>query len=158
MNISAKLFLAGAAALCCGQALAGNSQGAPALALAALVGERATSVRYVDKILLRAFLDGRAGAPHMKGRSVAVRAKSVDCRASNVDITTHECALTFDAATVTLKGRKAHELYATLIENGVAPEGAAGSLHVAVTALDCVVDADEVSERAGGGARCAFAP
>ncbi len=36
--------------------------------------------------------------------------------------------------------------------------GAAGSSHASITALDCIVDADEVAEKAGGGARCAYNP
>jgi hypothetical protein len=139
-------------------AQAGASFGPNALALAALVGENSPQTTPAEKRLLAAYLNGRAEAPHAKGQRVAVKADAVDCQASNVDIVSRACDLTFGAKKVELRGRKAHELYATLIENGVALEGAAGSSHASITALDCIVDADEIAEKAGGGARCAFNP
>lgn len=149
------LFLS---ALIPGVAHAGASNGANALALSALVGECAPQVNAAEKKLLAAYFNGRADAPHAKGQRIAVKADAIDCRAGNVDITSRSCDLTFGAKKIELRGRRAHELYATLIENGVALEGAAGSSHASVTALDCIVDADEVAEKAGGGARCAFNP
>ena len=111
------------------------------------------------KKLLAVYFNGCADAPHAKVQRVAVKADAIDCRAGNVDITSRAPAtLTFGAKKIELRGRKAHELYATLIENGVALEGAAGSSHASITALDCIVDADEVAEKAGGGARCAYNP
>ncbi|MGE4174169.1 MAG: hypothetical protein AB7F41_17015, partial [Methylocystis sp.] len=111
-----------------------------------------------NKKLLAAYFGGRADAPHAKDLRIAIKADAIDCRAGNDDITSRACELTFGAKKVELHGRKAHELYATLIENGVVPEGAAGASHASVTALDCIVDADEVAEKAGGGARCAYNP
>lgn len=139
-------------------ASAGATNGPGALALAAIVGELSPQVAPADKRLLAAYLDGRANAPHPKGKTVAVKADAIDCRASNVDITERSCELTFGAKKVDLRGRKAHELYATLVENGVAADGAAGSIHEAITALECQIDADEIADKGGGGARCAFNP
>ena len=139
-------------------AQAGASNGSNALALAAIVGELAPQTSAPNKKLLAAFFSGKADAPHAKGQRVAVKADAIDCRAGNVDITSRACELTFGAKKIELRGRKANELYATLIENGVVAEGAAGSSHASITALDCIVDADEVAEKAGGGARCAFNP
>jgi len=139
-------------------AQAGASSGASALALSAIVGELSPQTSAADKKLLAADFAGRAEAPHAKGQRVAVKADAIDCRAGNVDITSRACELTFGAKKIELSGRKANELYATLIENGVVAEGAAGSSHASITALDCIVDADEVAEKAGGGARCAFTP
>ncbi|WP_442755152.1 hypothetical protein ACNHKD_00375 [Methylocystis sp. JAN1] len=156
-----KHFLSLAFALCCftpAGAFAGNATGPAALALAAIVGESAPLVHVQDKRLLAAYLNGYADAPHAKGERIAVKADAIDCRASNVDLTSHACTLTFGPRKVELSGRKAHELYATLIENGVAADGAAGTIHEAITALDCEVDAAEIAARAGGGARCAFKP
>ncbi len=149
------LFLS---ALAPAAAHAGASNGSTALALAAIVGECAPQTSPPYKKLLVAYLNGRADTPHPKNLRIAVKADAIDCRAGNVDIAAHACALTFGAKKIELSGRKAHELYATLIENGVALEGAAGSSHASITALDCIVDADEVAEKAGGGARCAFTP
>ena len=139
-------------------AQAGASSGSSALALSAIVGELSPQTSAADKKLLAAYFAGRAEAPHAKGQHVAVKADAIDCRAGNVDITSRACELSFGAKKIELSGRKANELYATLIENGVVAEGAAGSSHASITALDCIVDADEVAEKAGGGARCAFTP
>jgi hypothetical protein len=139
-------------------AQAGASNGANALALSAIVGELAPQTSAPNKKLLAAYFSGRADAPHAKDLRIAVKADAIDCRAGNVDITSRACELTFGAKKVELRGRKAHELYATLIENGVALEGAAGASHASITALDCMVDADEVAEKGGGGARCAYNP
>jgi len=139
-------------------AQAGASSGSSALALSAIVGELSPQTRAADKKLLAAYFAGRAEAPHAKGQRIPVKADAIDCRAGNVDITSRACELTFGAKKIELSGRKANELYATLIENGVVAEGAAGSSHASITALDCIVDADEVAEKAGGGARCAFTP
>jgi hypothetical protein len=136
----------------------GASNGSSALALSAIVGELSPHTSVADKKLLAAYFAGRAEAPHAKGQRVAVKADAIDCRAGNVDVTSHSCELTFGAKKIELSGRKANELYATMIENGVMAEGAAGSSHASVTALDCIVDADEVAEKAGGGARCAYTP
>jgi hypothetical protein len=158
---SRKPFLALAFSFCCltpAPAIAGNSTGSAALALAAIAGESSPFVPLQDKRLLAAYLNGAADAPYAKGKRVSVKADAIDCRASNVDIASHACTLTFGSRKVELSGRKAHELYATLIENGVAGDGAAGSIHEAVTALDCEIDAAEVAAKAGGGARCAFKP
>jgi len=53
-------------------------------------------------------------------------AGAIDCTAGNVDITAHARKLTFGAETVHIGGRKAHELYATMVEVGISSEGAAG--------------------------------
>lgn len=139
-------------------AQAGASNGSNALALAAIVGELSPQTSAPNKKLLAAFFSGKADAPHAKDLRIAVKADAIDCRAGNVDITSRACELTFGAKKIELQGRKAHELYATLIENGVVLEGAAGTTHASITGLDCIVDADEVAEKAGGGARCAFNP
>lgn len=137
-------------------ALAGSTSGSSALALTALVAATAPTVKILDRVLLLAYLEGRADAAHAKGETLVVKADAIDCRAGNVDIASHVCDLTFGPKKSTLSGRKAHELYATLIESGVAPDGAAGATHASVTALDCTVSPDEVQSKAGGGARCSF--
>lgn len=139
-------------------AQAGASNGSSALALSAIVGELSPQTSAASKRLLALYFGGHAEAPHAKGQRVAVKADAIDCRAGNVDITSRSCEVTFGAKKIEFNGRKANELYATLIENGVIAEGAAGSSHASVTALDCLVDADEVAEKAGGGARCAYNP
>ena len=139
-------------------AFAGSS-GNPALALAGLVGLQSPHVTGVEKNVLSKYLDGHAGAIFKKGETIVVKADAVTCRASNVDITAHSCDLTFGGKKKkTLSGRKAHEIFATLLENGVASEGAAGSIFVGLTDLDCQIDPAGVASRDGSGATCDFAP
>ncbi len=78
------------------------------------------------------------------------------CRISDVDITARRCVIRFDRQAVTLTGRCANELYATLLEAGVRPEGAAGSIYAEVSHLRCVIDPAELRQKAGGGAGCSF--
>ncbi len=79
------------------------------------------------------------------------------CRISDVDITYHSCELSFGGKKESVTGRKAHELYATLVEAGVASDGAAGSIYEGIANLDCTVDPAAVKQEAGGGATCKFA-
>jgi len=72
-----------------------------------------------EKGVLAKYLDGHADVIFKKGKTIVVKADAVHCRISNVDITVHSCDLTFGGKKKTLTGRKAHEIYATLVENGV---------------------------------------
>jgi hypothetical protein len=101
-------------------------------------------------------LDGQLTFP--SNAPIAVAADSIACRQSDVDISHHDCTLKFGAASQTLNGRLAHELYATLIENGVASDGAAGSIYESISHLACKITPSEVKQKAGGGATCAWAP
>jgi len=140
-------------------ALADTANGSGALALGGIVAQHSPLVGLAKKALLAAYLNGNAAAPHPAGEIITIAADSVRCRSSNVDITTHSCELKFgNGATVNISGRTAHELYATLVEVGVEPDGAAGSIYEAVTNLKCKVKADEVADRAGGGASCSYDP
>ncbi len=89
-------------------------------------------------------------------QKITVRADAVSCRSSNVDITSRSCELTFGAKRVTLKGRQAHELFAIIAQAGVPPEGAAGRIYESISHLVCMIDPNEVKQRAGGGAACSF--
>jgi hypothetical protein len=139
-------------------AFAGSIEGNGALALAALVAEHSPGVTAFDKNVLAKFLNGYANVRYVPNKKITVAADAVTCRASNVDITRHSCDLTFGAKKVATQGRKAHELYATLAEAGVPPEGTAGSVVEAVSNLDCTIDPGEVKQKAGGGAHCTFDP
>ena len=102
-------------------------------------------------------LDGKSQFP-VERADLAVAADSIACRQSDVDISHHDCALKFGAATRALNGRGAHELYATLIENGVPSDGAAGSSYESVSHLACTIKPGEVKQKGGGGATCAWSP
>jgi hypothetical protein len=139
-------------------AFAGSVYGSSALALAAIVAEHSPRVQASDKILLGRFLNGQLNPPHASKKKTTVAANAVTCKTSDVDITLHACDLTFGARKITTHGRMAHELYATLAEAGVPPDGAAGSVFEAISDLNCTIDPGEVQQKSGGGARCTFAP
>ena len=135
---------------------ADTASGYGALALAALVGAHAPGLTVLEKHALSSMLDGNLAFTVPAGQKIRVAADSVSCRSSNVDISEHDCTLKFGAASLTLNGRAAHELFATLIENGVPSDGAAGSIYEAVSHLSCTIDPAEVKQRGGGGADCSY--
>jgi len=137
-------------------AFAGSTGGSNALALAALVGERSPDLEAQTKEALGSMLDGNLNFAFPADKKISVKADGVVCRASNVDISAHSCELAFGKRKVTRTGRAAHELYATLVEAGVTPEGAAGSMIAGISKLACTVDPNTVKARAGGGADCTF--
>ena len=138
-------------------ASAKEASGSGALALAALVARVSPLVAPPGKAALKKFLNGQADFKFPKGRKITVTAGKVACRSSNVDITAHGCDLSFGTKDVKLKGRAAHELYATLLEAGVEPNPGAGNVWVTAAKLKCVIDVDEVKAKAGGGATCHYA-
>ena len=151
-------FLLLAAALSAPQAtLAETADGSGALALAALVAQTSPLLGPVPKQLLAKLLDGDSKVSFPAGQTISVIADKLTCKASNVDITLHACELVFGTRTMKLSGRSAHELYATLAEIGVPPDGAAGSVYEAVTQLACTVDPNEIKQMSGGGAHCDYA-
>ncbi len=139
-------------------ALAGEASGNGALALAARVAQYSPLLKAPEKVLLAKYLEGQPKAPFPPGRKITVTADAVACRISDVDITAHSCELTFGAKKVSVPGDKAQALYATLVQIGVASEGAAGSIFESVSALDCAVDPEEVKQEGGGGAGCKYSP
>jgi hypothetical protein len=150
--------LAALALLLAAQPAFAGSSGNGALSLAALVGLQSPLLTGVEKNVLNKYLDGQPGVIFKKGKTIVVKADAVTCRASNVDITAHSCDLTFGGKKKkTLTGRKAHEIFATLVENGIASEGAAGSIVVGLTNLECKIDPAGVANRDGSGATCDFA-
>jgi hypothetical protein len=141
-------------ALAAPAAVAGNSE----LSLAALVGAHSPHLNGAEKALLGKYLDSHAKAPTPRAKKIVVTAERVTCRISDVDVTYHACELDFGGKTVSFEGRKAHELYATLVENGAPSEGAAGSIYEGISKLDCAIEPAQVKEEAGGGASCSFKP
>ena len=139
-------------------AFAASTGGAGALALAALVAEHSPLLTHRDKDVMARMFDGKLNFSFPANKKISVLADSVVCRASDVDISAHSCELTFGAKKRALSGRKAHELYATVAEAGVQPDGAAGSIFESLSHLACTIDPNEVKQRAGGGADCQFTP
>jgi hypothetical protein len=141
-----------------GSASAATTGGGTALALAALVGDHSPDLRNREQRVLLRLFRGRSDVDFPAGRTISVKADSVACRASNVDITSRSCKLTFGTKTVDLSGRRAHELAATIAEAGVPPDGAAGSVFEGLSHLVCTIDPNVIAQKAGGGADCTFDP
>ncbi|MFD0986048.1 hypothetical protein [Methyloligella solikamskensis] len=127
-----------------------------ALALAAIVGQLSPDLGDADKQALAKLLDGNTSFPSKKAEKIAVTAKAIKCHTSNIDLTAHDCTLTFGGKDTTLKGRAAHELLATLAEEGVEPDPGAGNVWYALANLDCEIDVAQVKDKAGGGVTCTF--
>jgi len=129
-------------------AASGNASGPAALALAAVVASHSSVLGSFDLRAMARLLSGNSRISFPPNRKISVTADSVVCRTSNVDITSRTCELAFGAAKRVLKGREANELFATLAAAGVVSEG--------VTKLTCTVDPNEIRQKEGGGAQCAF--
>jgi hypothetical protein len=138
------------------QAAPSTISGSSALALAALVAAQSPSMSDSEKQSLMTLFEGQGVA--LAYPKVVVTAAGVVCRTSNVDITMHDCELTFGTQLKSLRGRAAHELFATLIEAGIPGDGAAGSLYEGLSNLSCTIDTAQVKEKDGGGASCTFTP
>jgi hypothetical protein len=135
---------------------AGEAQGSGALVLAALTGENSPLLNAVEKKLLAKLLNGNLVFVFPANKKIEIIADAVTCRSSNVDISAHSCELNFGAKKVLLQGRKAHELYATLAEAGVASGGAAGSIFEALAHLACSIEPSVIKQKNGGGADCKY--
>jgi hypothetical protein len=139
-------------------AAATTGTGHGALALAAIVGQYDPALAPGFRAgLLRLLADQAFGGTH--SGNVIVKADAITCRAGDVDLKAFGCALTFGSHTVTLKGRQAAELYATLIEAGVPSDVATGTAYERVKALSCTLDITELGGPGmgdGGGASCAY--
>ena len=133
-------------------------EGSGALALSALVGGVSPLLKEEEKAALTKLLNGQANVNFPADKTISVTARRLNCRASNIDIKAHSCDLTFGKHEVSLTGRSAHELFATLAEIGIAPDGAAGSIIRAVSNLECTIDPNEVTKNSGGGAHCQYGP
>jgi hypothetical protein len=140
-----------------------TANGPSALALAAIVASHSRTLGAADKNALARLFGGRAdfGRPRKRkstvsAQKITVSAESIDCKVSNVDITERSCAVAFAASNRELKGREAHELYATLVEAGVVSDGAAGTIHETISHLLCTIDPNAIKQRDGGGSQCKF--
>jgi hypothetical protein len=138
------------------QAYAADVSGAGALALASIVAEYAPRLSAAEKRVMARFLSGSSDVIFPANKTIRVEADSVECKASSVAIVEHFCELKFGAKTRTISGRKAHELYATLIEVGVPAEGAAGSIYENIKYIACTINPNELKQNSGGGATCRY--
>ncbi|MFZ1885649.1 MAG: hypothetical protein WAU53_19115 [Rhodoplanes sp.] len=139
-------------------ASAATASGSSALALAALVASDSRLLPRQDRSLMARMFAGYLNFRFPANRKITIKADSIVCRESNVDITDRSCELTFGSKKITLNGRKAHEMFATIAEVGVPPDGAAGTIRESLSHLVCTIDPNEVKQKAGGGATCNFDP
>ena len=139
-------------------AFAGNAAGNSALALASLVSDQSPLLNLDEKSILGQLLRPNPNFSWLASRKISVEADTIVCRQSSVDITARTCDLTFGSKTITVKGRKAHELFATIAEVGVPPDGAAGTTSESLSHLACAIDSNEIKQKTGGGAECTFEP
>src|SRR4051812_9421636 len=129
-------------------ASAATAGGASALALAALVGEHASTLHRREERVLRRLFRGDTNVSFPAGQKITVKADSIVCKAGNVDITARSCKLTFaGGASKELSGRRAHELYATIAEVGVPGDGAAGSMFESLSHLVCTIDPNVIVQK-----------
>ena len=137
-------------------AWADQASGNSALALSALVAADSPVLTANDKKVMAQLFDGDLTFSFPAGKTIVVKADSITCSAGDVNISMHACQRVFGGQTVSLTGRAAHELFATLIEAGVPSDGSAGQVHESLSHLDCTVDPNEIKQQDGGGAACKF--
>jgi hypothetical protein len=135
---------------------AGSSAGPSALALAAVIALYSPSLSARDKRVISELFDGNRNVTYPANQKISVKADSVVCKVSNVDLTQRSCELTFGSQKRSLSGRKANELNATLLQAGVQSGGAAGTIYESVANLVCSIDPNEIKSADGGGADCTF--
>lgn len=158
MKLRAAVSMAAFAA-CVGAPLASASaqtaNGFAALALAGVVAPHSPVLTHGQKTVLAHLFDGQMAPPSHQA-VITVTADAVVCRAGDVDITAFGCDLTFGTKKVHLSGRHANEVFATLRQAGVSPDGAAGTIFEALHAMSCTIDPAAIAQRAGGGASCTY--
>jgi len=109
-----------------------------------------------EKQMRAMLLDSEVNTDSSSINIISVVADKISCMASNVDIASHTCEVEFGENTIALRGRKAHEVFATIAEIGVSAEGAAGSIFEDITNLNCSIDVSEVKKKGGEGAFCRY--
>src|SRR5258706_2365767 len=117
-----------------------------ASALASLAAAASPLLSRHEKRVMARLFGGHSNFTFPANRTISVKSDAIVCRASNVDITSRSCKLTFGAASTNLTGRESHELYATLAEAGVPSEGAAGSIYESLSHLVCTIDPREIAQ------------
>lgn len=133
-----------------------TASGSVALALAAIVAGYSPVLPANEKAVMAKLFAANLKFAYSATKKITVKADAVTCRASNVDLTSRSCELTFGTKKHTITGRAAHELYATAVEAGVASDGAAGTIFENFSHLDCTIDPHGIKEKDGGGADCKF--
>jgi hypothetical protein len=154
--LKAVLLTIPVAILAQGACAATTTGGHAGLALAALVADYSPVLAPHQKQAMERLFAGDENFPFPAGQTIHVAADKIVCKAGDVDITARSCALSFRARTVNVAGRRANELYATMIEAGVPSDGAAGTIYEGLTGLACTIDPNAIKQNSGGGASCDY--
>jgi hypothetical protein len=149
-------FVLGQVAIAAAVAAPSTVKGPAALALAAVVGQYSSMLSPSDRRRLARLLDADITLVSSADQKISVRADTIVCRTSDVDITARSCELKFGKHRCLLKGRRANELNASVVQAGVPSEGAAGSIFESLSRLVCTIDLNEIRQKTGGGADCTF--
>lgn len=149
------LGLALALTLIAAPAGAASSSGYAALAVGAIVGGYSPLLTAPQRAALVKMFNGEAASA--PGGAIHIHVDSLVCHAGDVDISAFRCDLKSGTYTVRITGRRANELFASLIDMGVAADGAAGTIYVSVSKLQCLIDPAKVAQKDGGGADCVYA-
>ncbi|HLG80881.1 MAG TPA: hypothetical protein VKY22_07685 [Bradyrhizobium sp.] len=136
------------------RASAESISGSAALALAGVVAAASPVLSSGERKAVDELFSGNSSISYKK--KIAVSADKIVCRASNVDITSRSCDLTFGTRTKTINGRAANELYSTEAMAGVPSDGAAGKIFESVAKLSCTLDPQAIKQNDGGGASCSY--
>jgi len=152
-----RVILATTIFLACHHTALADIAGHAALALGVIVGDDSPNLSRATRFDLALLLDDK---PLLYGKHtvIIVKADSVVCQAGDVDLAAYSCTLTFGTVHRTRTGRRANELFATLIEAGVPSDGAAGHIFESITKLDCKLDPKALANKDGSGANCTFQP
>ena len=134
---------------------AATASGSVALALAGVVAPY-SQLPDAEKKVVAALFAGDSNIAY--ANKITLTADKIVCRASNVDIASRSCELSFGIHSRTVRGREANEIFATEALAGVPPDGAAGTIFEALSKLSCTIDPKVISDKSGGGASCSFEP
>jgi hypothetical protein len=149
-------MLLGQGALSIASAASATASGSAALALAAVVAGYSPSLSAPDRSVIARLFDGQLNFAFPATQKISIKADAVVCQVSDVDITARSCKLIFGTHKRTLNGRRANELNATAAQADVPTEGAAGTIFTSFSHLACIIDPNEIKQKAGGGANCTF--
>jgi hypothetical protein len=136
----------------CG-ARAADITGPAALALGGIVAAADPTSDRLSRLKIADLFSGKS----VGGGPFVVKAVSIHCRQSNVAIEARDCTLTFPSQ-VTLVGRPANELFATMALAGVPGDAGAGTMSEALKTLACRLDPGAIADQDGSGAKCTYEP
>ena len=132
-------------------ASADTSGGSLGMAFAALMAQHAPTVSTANKWRLMQYLGNHNAGPAAPAL-ITVTAKGLQCLSGNVAENFHTCDVDYGTSHLTINGRAANEIFATAVENGVQPDGAAGKTGFVLKDFSCTVKPHDIGT--GGAVAC----